>query len=64
MKLTFLLVHNAIVLIQFNLTFHLISNSFSISFNNEIYHVYILLFVTITIILRKTAVILEVINVR
>lgn len=62
MKLTFLLVHNAIVLIQFNLTFHLISNSFSISFNNEIYHVYILLFVTI--ILRKTAVILEVINVR
>lgn len=41
MKLTFLLVHNPIVSIQFNLTFHLISNSFSISFNNEIHHVYI-----------------------
>lgn len=64
MKFTFLLVYNSIVLIQFNLTFHLISNSFSISFNNEMHHVYTLLFATITIILRKIAIILEVINVR
>lgn len=47
MKFTFLLVYNPIVLIQFNLTFHLISNSFSISFNNEIHHVYTLLFAII-----------------
>lgn len=64
MKLTFLLVHNPIVSIQFNLTFHLISNSFSISFNNEIHHVYIYIIVCNYIILRKIAVILEVINVR